>query len=136
MRASIIKRKPVAAGIGLSKEKSEVIKTLAQKYGVQFKEFGSDCGAASVGSLCEGETIEVTHQVQMVSSEILLFSAFDRNTLSAFIDSMNAQGARVELKAVCTDYNRSWSLCELEQELITENEAINRSEAERKAQNK
>lgn len=54
--------------------------------------------------------------------ECLIFSGFDRTSLTRTVDLLRKSGAGVELKAICTPSNRSWTLRELMTELAREHE--------------
>ena len=62
---------------------------------------------------------------QSVDSPAVFFSGVDGKELNEILAQMRQDGIRIDLKAVCTAYNQSWTLADLIQELAKEHAYMN-----------
>ncbi|MBR1393017.1 MAG: DUF3783 domain-containing protein [Ruminococcus sp.] len=80
----------------------------------------ADC---TVGYLCGFKGFDPAPECEQPPQlECLIFSGFDRRSLSETVDALRTAGLKVDLKAVCTPSNQAWKLSALIGELAKEHE--------------
>lgn len=121
MKARIMNTERLIAAYGLSEEKLSALAAVCEERKLILRgvePFEADC---TVGFLCGFAGYPpAAGCTEPPKAECLIFSGFDRRALSETVDALNKAGARVPLKAVCTDSNRSWKLSDLIKELEKE----------------
>lgn len=108
------------------KEKRKRIQTLLLLMGVRIRMVEPKQYALPIAQLLEGKTEqdaleeEVTEELCEFEEEMLVLSGFSGNRLDELLLALRRQKARVDLKAVVTDSNKTWNSKELYQELRKE----------------
>lgn len=112
-------------GINIPTEKSEKIEKIATEHNAEFNNFNENCGNEKVGFLFGFKGFEKSETTEKTDKEILLFSGISGNRLNHFLDGLRAENATVQLKAVVTAYNQSWTISHLATQIEAEHKAMN-----------
>lgn len=118
-------------------EKLKMTKMVCMMMQVRFKEvalseynqpLGALLGLPDIDSVAEGYTgVEL-------QEEMLLLHGFDGSKLQKFLTALQRVGVgRIDLKAMLTENNKTWSGLVLYEELIQEREAFKKLEAEKRS---
>ena len=123
MKARRITAPKLIAAYGLDENKLTALAKVCDREGIILRGVEPrECGC-QVGFLCGfGGFAPAADCFDAPEGECLIFSGFDRSSLSAAVDALRREGAAVALKAVCTPSNRSWTLKALMGELAKEHE--------------
>lgn len=119
-------------------EKLKMTKMVCMMMQVRFKEvalseynqpLGALLGLPDIDSVAEGYTgVEL-------QEEMLLLHGFDGSKLQKFLTALQRVGVgRIDLKAMLTENNKTWSGLMLYEELSQEREAFKKLEAEKRSQ--
>ncbi len=128
MKARIIKQERLIAAYGLDGSKLTVLASLCEREGIALRGVGAHECDCTVGFLCGlGSFSPASPEPEPPEAECLIFSGFDRRSLSETVDKLSQEGVKVPLKAVCTPSNQSWTLRALLGELAREHEYMTRN---------
>lgn len=121
-------------------EKLKLTKMVCMMMQVKFKEVSSVDYNQPLGYLLGitgvGAT-DVAYAGEELNEEMLVLHGFDGNNLQQFLTAMQRLGVgRIDLKAMLTENNKTWSAIELFEELCQEREAFKKMEMEKNNQNK
>lgn len=131
MRSRIVDPAPkICVGIKVASEKADRLEKILLAEGAKLIIAEDNCGSQQVGYLCGFRGFQKSDKEIPAECEMLIFSGFDNKTLNRTVKKMREDGCAVELKAVATQYNQSWTINALATELSKEHEAM--KEYERK----
>lgn len=99
--------------VNLENEKANIIEKICKKENIIFKTLQSSDGGEQVGYLCGFKGFKKSELEQNVDKQCLLFSMCDSRTLNRFLSQMRENDCSVELKAMVTATNQSWTLLKL-----------------------
>lgn len=121
MKARTINTPKLIAAYGLGEDKLSALAAVCDKENIILRPVGEHEAGCTVGYLCgHGGALPTGEVHEPAKEECLIFSGFDRQSLSDVVDKLRKAGAAVALKAVCTPSNRSWTLSALLRELAAE----------------
>jgi hypothetical protein len=123
MKARTITAPKLIAAYGLDDTKLTALAEVCDSADIKLRGVEPREADCQVGFLCGfGGFVPVPDCSEPPEGECLIFSGFDRNALSKTVDALRKNGAAVDLKAVCTPSNQSWTLRALMTELTKEHE--------------
>lgn len=112
----------------LDSKKAMKLKGILVQMGVRIKNISAEQCGYKVGYLLglkEFETEDTADEKsEIIQEEVLVLKGFTNGRLDFLLREMRKANARVELKAIVTDSNKYWTLCELYEELKKEKAAM------------
>ena len=112
--------------VNIPQKQQEQLSEIMSRHGGIALSISADMGAQKLGYLLGSGGFEKTDQPpQSIENPMAVFSGIDGTELNALLGEMRACEIRIDLKAICTPHNRSWSMKELEQELLSEHRYMN-----------
>ena len=124
---SIIKTntKKLLLSVYISEAENKRLCEVAQRFGIEVKAVGKECGAQKLGYLLgfRGFT-QTLGKEREVADSCIVFSGIPSGELNAVLSALREAGVVIPLKAVCTAYNQSWELADLVDELAKEHETM------------
>ena len=121
---SVIPKKIV--GINISEDKRQIIEGVAKSENAEAVFFGGEVSAQQVGWLCGFKGFEQSDKDgEPIEEECLIFSGIDGRSLNPILKKLRAKGAAIDLKAIVTAHNQSWTAAELVKELRREHQHMN-----------
>lgn len=109
-------------------KKSDMVKGVLICLGIRIRNISADQVHQKVGYLAglEGfEAEEPAGELPVIEEEVMVLQGFSDQRLNELLYTLKkAEVPKVNLKAVLTENNRSWSLYELYEELKREHEAM------------
>ena len=118
----------IAIGVNIESEKAVKIEEICRKENVVFKPVQADNGGEQIGYLCGYKGFEKCKKIESTDKECLLFSTCDNKTINKILAMMRESGCTVDLKAMVTATNQSWTLCKLAEQLFEEHTQMNGGE--------
>lgn len=108
-------------------KKKEELKKLTGMLGVEWIEIPAAKTNQTIGYLAgmDGfpvKKLQLLEKLPVIREELLIFFGFGSERLDVMLGMLKGSGLGVELKAVVTPHNISWTLAELYQELSRERE--------------
>lgn len=123
MKARTVNAPKLIAAYGVEGEKLAALRVVCDTEGVALRIIEPARAGCRIGFLCGFGGFEPAPDcAEPPAAECLIFSGFDRASLTRTVDLLRRSGAGVELKAVCTPTNQSWTLIDLLTELAKEHE--------------
>lgn len=123
MKARTISAPRLIAAYGVMGEKLAALGMVCESEGIALRIIEPAEAGCQIGYLCGYGGFERAGDCEEPPlTECLIFSGFDRAALTRAVDMLRRSGAGVELKAVCTPSNQSWTLTALIGELAKEHE--------------
>lgn len=123
MKARTITASKLIAAYGLDDIKLNALAQVCDREGIILRGVEPREAGCQIGYLCGfGGFMPAADCSEPPAGECLIFSGFDRSLLSKAVDALRKAGAAVDLKAVCTPSNQSWTLGALMTELAKEHE--------------
>lgn len=121
MKARTITAPKLIAAYGVTGEKLAALERVCESEGITLRLVEPREAECQIGYLCAFGGFEPAGDCQdPPTDECLILSGFDRTSLTRTVDLLRRSGAGVELKAVCTPSNQSWTLAALLAELARE----------------
>ena len=120
---------------GLNTEKGRKIKATALLLGIRVRSVDSSRYGEAIGSLL-GRNTELSAETEedgkvQITEEMMVMAGFNSRTLDYFLAQLKRRGVPgVELKAVVTEHNVSWSSRRLYRELYKEREVYRQAGTE------
>lgn len=118
-------------------EKLKTIKMVCMMMQIKFREVVKEEYNQPLGALLGLPDIEAladSHQGEELSEEMILLYGFDGSKLQNFLTALQRGGVgRIDLKAMLTENNKTWSGLALYDELCQEREAFKKLEAEKRS---
>ncbi len=119
-------------------KKDEMTKMVCMMMNIRFKSVGQEDYHQPIGALLGLEDAagkEPQEGNEAMQEEMLLLHGFDMDKLQKFLTALQRVGVgRIDLKAMLTENNRTWSGLELYEELCREREAFKKLEEEKRNQ--
>ena len=123
MKARMMTAPKLIAAYGLNEIKLTALAGICDRGGIILRVVEPRETECQIGFLCGfGGFAPSKDCTEPPEAECLIFSGFDRAFLSKTVDALRGAGAGVDLKAVCTPSNQSWTLKALLTELAREHE--------------
>ena len=120
-----------------SEEKLKMLKMVCMMMGIRFKIIPKENYLQPIGALFAIEGIEMNDKIytgEEFSEEMMLLCNFNSEKLQKFLQGTQRLGVgKIDLKALLTEHNKTWSPIEIFAELNKERAEFKKLEAERKA---
>lgn len=119
-------------------KKAEMTKMVCMMMNIRFKSVGQEDYHQPLGALLGVEGVEqkpAKDDNEPMAEEMLLLHGFGADKLQKFLTALQRVGVgRIDLKAMLTENNRTWSGLDLYEELCKEREAFKKLEEEKRRQ--
>lgn len=113
-------------GINLTNEHKDALSEIAESEGIELVLHGGDMAGEQIGFLCGfGGFQPAAKREDKITEECLVFAGIDGNDLNRLLKTLREKEVKIDLKAMVTATNQSWSLAELVTELKKEHEYMN-----------
>lgn len=123
MKARTIQAARLIAAYGLDSARLQQLSLFCDRENITLRSVNLGEADCQVGYLCGFKGFEPAPECeQPPNTECLIFSGFDRRSLSETVDALRAKDLKIDLKAVCTPSNQAWKLSALIAELAKEHE--------------
>ncbi len=113
----------------IEKEKLDKIEQICKKLNFRTKKVAKAFYLEKIGFLISfpgWKKQGIRYEKEGFKEEMIVFSGLDSNDLDKFLDEYQKEGLEpITLKAVVTEYNKSWTSVELFQELQRERKQVN-----------
>ena len=108
-------------------EKKTAIRLTALRLGLRCREILPERQGETLEALLTGAAANPAQQEgEAFTDELLLMHALSQAEFHELLDTMRREGQSVRLKAVVTEYNRTWTARRLHRELCAEEQAMQR----------
>lgn len=119
-------------------KKAEMTKMVCMMMNIRFKSVGQEDYHQPLGALLGMEDVplkEAKAGNAPMAEEMLLLHGFNSDKLQKFLTALQRVGVgRIDLKAMLTENNRTWSGLDLYEELCKERDAFKQMEEEKRKQ--
>ena len=122
MKARTVSPSRLIAAYGLGEQKLSALSLFCDRENIKLRSVSLGEEDKTVGELCRPAEVKAVTAPAEQGRECLIFSGFDRKSLSETVDALRRADIRVTLKAVQTPSNNGWSLRALMDELVKEHE--------------
>lgn len=112
--------------VNISQQENNKLADIMKTVGGVVKAADKNDGNEKLGYLLGFAGFKASEKEKLaVEQPCIVFSGIGGTELNEILRQMKLCGIRVPLKAVCTQYNQSWTLAELVRELAKEHEQMN-----------
>ena len=122
MKARTVSPSKLIAAYGLGGQKLSALSLFCDRENIRLRPVAEGEEDKTVGELCRPAENNAVPASDEQGRECLIFSGFDRKSLSETVDALRRADIRVTLKAVLTPSNAGWTLRALMDELAKEHE--------------
>ena len=112
--------------VNISQQENNKLADIMRSVGGVVKAADKDDGNEKLGYLLGFGGFSASGKEKLgIEKSCIVFSGIGGNELNEILRQMKTSGISIPLKAVCTQYNQSWTLAELVRELAREHEQMN-----------
>ena len=114
-------------GLNLSGEKNIKLQKILSDCGFTFQSIENTMGAEQIGYLCgfNGFKKADVQAENVLSEECLIFTGLDNKDITLLLKEFRNAQLSIDLKAIVTAHNQSWTLKKLVAELAKEHKTMN-----------
>ena len=128
MKARIQKPQPIFLYYALDGDKKDGILKLLDEFNIRSREIKDSETCEQIGFLAGWSGLEQNKNGSILNEnqkeECIIFCGIENKTLNQLVSLMRSRGLAVDLKAVATPFNQSWSFCDLLDELKQEHQKM------------
>lgn len=126
MKARIQKPQPIFLYYALDGDKKDGILKLLDEFNIRSREIKDSETCEQIGFLAGWKGFEQNKNGRLLNEkeECVVFCGVENKTLNQLVSLMRSSGLAVDLKAVATPFNQSWSFCDLFEELKNEHKKM------------
>lgn len=118
---------PKIIGINLQNVADKIM-DIANVFNVETRFFGEDIGGETIGYLCGIHNFSKPNNSEIVTDSLLIFSNLDNVPFNKILNRLKMENINIPLKAIATNTNAQWTVCQLAKELKKEHYLMNGGE--------
>lgn len=109
-------------------EQTTLLKSILVRMGARIKNVAPEDTNQTIGHLLGRKGFDASEGAEVSAPEerMLVLDGFSDKRLEILLREMKQRGVSVPYKAIVTETNLGWPLCQLYKELVAEHEALNK----------
>lgn len=126
MKSRIKKESPLLIGYMINQSNIEVLTKLTNSLKITLKPIGKESAGEKIGFLAGFNGFTKCDNVpeNIIEDECLIMSGFSNKSMDKLLLEMKSHNINIPLKCIVTQYNQSWTLNSLIEELKKEHEKM------------
>ncbi len=111
-----------------SGEQSTLLKSILVRMGARIKNVAPEDTNQTIGYLLGRKGFDASEETEtpVLAERMLVLDGFSDKRLDILLREMRQNGVSIPYKAIVTETNLNWPLCQLYQELAAEHEALSK----------
>lgn len=128
MKSRIKKESPLLIGYMINESNIEKLSKIANSLKITLKLVGRESAGEKIGFLAGFNGFTKCDKIaeNIIEDECLIMSGFSNKSMDNLLLEMKSQNINIPLKCIVTQYNQSWTLNNLIEELKKEHEKMNK----------
>lgn len=128
MKSRIKKESTLLIGYMINESKIETLSKIADSMKITLKLVGKESAGEKIGFLAGFNDFTKCDKIpeNIIEDECLIMSGFSNKSMDKLLFEMKSNNINFPLKCIVTQYNQSWTLNDLIEELKKEHEKMNK----------